>query len=190
MQNTGKAASEKDIDRLVTKATGGNAGAFGELYDIYVAQIYRYIYYRVGSTVDAEDLAQQVFVRAWDAIGKYRKKSTPFIAWLMTISRNLVIDFYRARKDNVSLDGDYEFASHDAGPVELAEKESERREITRSINKLSEEQRQIVLMRFIESYSYEEIASVLKKNESTVRVILHRALKKLRIIMEQDRKAI
>ena len=184
MQIARETPPEKDIDRLVKRAVSGDAAAFGELYDIHVDQIYRHIYYRVGNTGDAEDLTQQVFIQAWHAIGRYRKKSVPFAAWLMTISRNLVIDFYRARKEKVSLDDDYKAASQEPGPELLAEIESERQKLIETITKLPEDHRQVIIMRFIEDYSYEEIAAALKKSEGAIRVTLHRALKKMRDLME------
>jgi len=169
-------------------AVGGDATAFGDLYDIHVAQIYRHIYYRVGNTSDAEDLTQQVFIRAWHAIGRYRKKSTPFMAWLMTISRHLIIDFYRSQKKNVSLDDEYEATSHKPGPEQLAEIESEHRKLFKTISLLPEEHRQVILMRFIENSSYEEIAATMKKSKGAIRVILHRALKEMRVMMQEGYK--
>ena len=185
MQIAKKTPPEKDIEQLVQKAASGDVTAFGELYDIYVDQIYRHIYYRVGNTGDVEDLTQQVFIKAWHAIKRYRKKSVPFVAWLMTISRNLVTDFYRARKEKISLDDDYKEASKEPGPELLAEIEMERRELIETITRLPEEYRQVIIMRFIEDSSYEEIAAALKKSEGAIRVTLHRALKKMRDLMEE-----
>jgi len=185
LQNTRKIPSEEDIDRLVAKAVGGDANAFGELYDIHVDQIYRHIYYRVGNTGDAEDLTQQVFLKAWKAIGRYRKKSVPFAGWLMTISRNLVIDFYRERKEKVSLDEKYEVADQEPGPAQLAETGVEYRKLIETIARLPEEHRRVVIMRFIEDSSYEDIAAALKKSEGAVRVIIHRALKEMRALIEE-----
>jgi len=177
--------SENEIERLVERAADGDAAAFGELYDIHVDQIYRHIYYRVGSPGDAEDLTQQVFINAWRAIGRFRKKSSPFAAWLMTISRNLLTDFYRARKDNISLDGDYDKVSDEPDPAQITETESERRELMQVIARLPEDHRRVIILRFIEDYSFSEIAAALRKSEGAVRVVLHRALKKMRVMMEE-----
>jgi RNA polymerase sigma-70 factor (ECF subfamily) len=182
---TSKTPPEKDIDRLVMKAIVGDATAFGELYDIHVDQIYRHIFYRVGNISDAEDLTQQVFIRAWQAIGRYQRKSVPFLAWLMTISRNLVIDFYRAHKEKGSLDDEYEATNQEPGPEQLTETKLEHRELIKTITRLPEEYRQVIIMRFIDDSSYEEIAAALKKSQGAIRVTLHRALKKIRAIMEE-----
>ena len=81
---------------------------------MHVDRVYRNIYYRVGNEADAEDLTQQVFLKAWKAIGRYRRMASPFIAWLMTISHNLVIDFYRTRKDRAYLEA--EVLADDSAP--------------------------------------------------------------------------
>ena len=185
MQTADNTPSEKDIDRLVKKSVKGDTVAFGELYDHFLDLIYRHIYYRVGNTSDAEDLTQQVFLKAWQAIGRYRKKSA-FGAWLMTISRNLIIDFYRARKEKESLDDRYEAASKDPGPAQVAEATDEQQRLLRVIARLPEEQRQIIIMKFIEGYGYPEIAGLLGKKEGAVRVIQHRALKKLREFLDEE----
>jgi len=88
-----------DEAMLVQRAIGHDAEAFGRLYDMYVDRVYRHIYYRVSNEADSEDLTQQVFLKAWQAIDRYKKTASPFIAWLMTVSHNLVVDFYRAKKD-------------------------------------------------------------------------------------------
>jgi DNA-directed RNA polymerase specialized sigma24 family protein len=95
-----------DEAMLVQKAIGHDAEAFGRLYDMHVDRVYRNIYYRVGNEADAEDLTQQVFFKAWQAIDRYKKMASPFIAWLMTISHNLVVDFYRTRKDKAYLEAE------------------------------------------------------------------------------------
>lgn len=106
---------EVDEVRLVEAAIAGDAEAFGRLYDMHVNRVFRHAYYRVGNKTDAEDLTQRVFLKAWQAIGRYKKTASPFIAWLMTISHNLVIDFYRTRKAESYLDLD--FIAHDRDPV-------------------------------------------------------------------------
>ena len=85
----------QDDTLLVRRAISRDPEAFGRLYDMYVDRVYRHVYYRVGNVADAEDLTQQVFLKAWQAIDRYKKTASPFLAWLMTISHNLVVDFYR-----------------------------------------------------------------------------------------------
>ncbi len=183
-RNTDVAA---DIDLLVKEAVGGDADAFGRLYDMYVDRVYRHVYYRVGSTEDAEDLTQQVFLKAWQAIGRYRKTSSPFLAWLMRISHNLVIDFYRSKKDKAYLDFEIAASDSHSSPERVAEMEFDQQQLRRSILRLPADQQQVVLMSFIEGFSYAEIASTLGKSEGAIRVIQHRALKQMRHILEEEK---
>jgi len=164
-----------EIDLLIEGAVGGDADAFGRLYDMYVDRVYRHVYYRVGNIKDTEDLTQQVFLRAWQAIGKYKKTSSPFLAWLMRISHNLVIDFYRSKKDK------------DSSPERVAEAEFDQQQLRRTILQLPGEQQKVILMSFIEGFTYDEIASSLGKSKGAIRVILHRALKKMRHMLEEEK---
>ncbi|MDH5781616.1 MAG: sigma-70 family RNA polymerase sigma factor [Dehalococcoidia bacterium] len=173
---------------LVDRATGGDADAFGRLYDMHVDRVYRHVYYRVGNVADAEDLTQQVFLRAWQAIHRYKKTSSPFLAWLIKIAHNLVLDFYRSNKAKAYLDFDVVASKSEADPEHLTEVHFEQQQIRRAILELPGEQQQVVLMRFIEGFSYSEIGSSLGKSEGAVRVILHRALKRLRKILEKVRQ--
>lgn len=173
---------------LIDKAVDGDADAFGRLYDMHVDRVYRHIYYRVGNVVDAEDLTQQVFLRAWQAIRRYKKTSSPFLAWLMTISHNLVVDFYRSKKEGVYLDFELPADETYSSPECSAEAHFDQRQLRRAVLELPGDQQQVILMRFIEGFSYPEIASSLGKSEGAIRVILHRALVRLRKIMEKVRQ--
>jgi len=175
-----------DEATLVQRAIDCDPEAFGRLYDIHVDRVYRHIYYRVGNEQDAEDLTQQVFLKAWQAISRYRKTTSPFIAWLMTISHNLVVDSYRTRKHTTYLEAEVLADCPASGPEQAAEASFEQQRLRRAILKLSSDEQQVVVLRFIEGFQFAEIASVLKKREGNVRVILHRALVKLRNILEKD----
>ena len=186
---TGQSDNEAtvDIDSLVKRAVGGNADAFGRLYDMYVDRVYRHVYYRVGNTEDSEDLTQQVFFRAWQAIGRYKKTSSPFLAWLMRISHNLVIDFYRSKKDKVYLGSETVDNNSDSSPERAAETDYQQQQLRRAILQLPDKQQQVILMSFIEGFPCAEIAASLGKTEGAIRVIQHRALKKMRHILEEDK---
>jgi RNA polymerase sigma-70 factor (ECF subfamily) len=113
------------------------------------------------------------------------KKSVPFAAWLMIISRNLMIDYYRQRKEKISLDEHYETTSQEQGPERYVEIQVEYRRLMDTIARLPDGQRQVIIMRFIEDADYGEIASALKKSEGAVRITVHRALKELRARIEK-----
>ena len=177
-----------DEAALVQRAVDHDPEAFGRLYDIHVDRVYRHIYYRVGNEQDAEDLTQQVFLKAWQAIARYKRMASPFIAWLMTISHNLVVDFYRTRKDKAYLEAEILADGPASNPEQAAERSLEQQRLRRAILKLGSDEQQVVILRFMEGFQFSEIASVLNKKEGNVRVILHRALVKLRSILEKDKK--
>ena len=185
MQESRTTDKSSDIGKLVDKAINGDGDAFRMLYDIHVDRVYRHIYYRVGNSADTEDLTQQVFIRAWQAIGRYKRTASPFLAWLIRISHNLVIDFYRSSKSEVPIDSDIPDTGPGTTPVHLAEARFNREEMRRAINKLNGDQQQVILMRFIEDFSYAEIAAALGKSEGAVRVIVHRGLVKMRTILDK-----
>ena len=176
-----------NIDFFVKEAIKGDADAFGRLYEVYVDRVYRHVYYRVGNTKDAEDLTQQVFLKAWQAIGRYKQTSSPFLAWLMRISHNLVIDFYRSIKDKVFLDAEIVANDVCSSPERIVETEFTQQMLRRAILQLPDEQQQVILMSFIEGFTYAEIASTLGKSEGNIRVILHRGLKKMRNLLEKEK---
>ena len=177
-----------DEAMLVQRAIGHDPEAFGRLYDIHVDRVYRHIYYRVGNEEDAEDLTQQVFLKAWQAIHSYKKTASPFIAWLMTISHNLVVDFYRTKKDKAYLEAEVLADDTASSPERAAEASFEQQRLRKAILQLGSDEQQVIILRFIEGFEFAEIASVLKKKEGNVRVILHRSLVKLRNILEKESK--
>ena len=186
MREKAALAQDAEIVILVEKSIAGDAESFGQLYDLYIDRIYRHLYYRVGNADVAEDLAAQVFLNAWRAVGRYRLTGRPFIVWLLSIAHNLLVDYYRAKRESTSID-DVIIPSSDADdPVSLAEKSFASAVMRQAIRKLKRDQQVVVVMRYIDGMEYPEIAAVLSKSEGAVRVILHRALVALRGIMGKD----
>ncbi|MFP3880656.1 MAG: RNA polymerase sigma factor [Dehalococcoidia bacterium] len=171
---------------LVQRAVGHDADAFGKLYDMHIDRVYRHIYYRVGNQTDAEDLTQQTFLKAWQAIARYKKTASPFVAWLMTISHNLVVDFYRTRKDKAYIEAEVLANYSTSSPEQAAEVSYKQQRLRRAILQLSADEQQVVILRLMEGFEFAEIASLLKKKEGNIRVILHRALVKLRNILKRE----
>jgi RNA polymerase sigma-70 factor, ECF subfamily len=172
-----------EVESIVDRARGGDTEAFGRLYDIYADRIYRHIYYRTNNVDDAQDLTQEVFMKAWQALPKYKRSKTPFLAWLFTISHNRVIDYYRTKKDHAFLKDEIITEDRDNSPEKLVEAQFTQQEVRRAILQLPEDQQQVILMSFIEGFEYNEIAASLNKTEGNIRVITHRALKKMREIL-------
>ena len=172
---------QESEDSLVQRAIERDKAAFATLYDNHVDQIYRHVYYRVYNQTDAEDITQEVFIRAWKAIGKYKKTGAPFVTWLIAIAHNLVIDHHRAKKNLVPLDEvEYSRQNDEASPETIAETSFNVRYMRNAISELKEEKQKVILMRFIDGFSYGEIAKALNKSEGAIRVIQYRALNDLR----------
>ena len=95
-----------EAETLVERAASGDTEAFGRLYDVYADRIYRHIYYRTSNMEDARDLTQEVFIKAWQGLPKYKRTKTPFLGWLFTISHNRIVDYYRTKRDYAYLNNE------------------------------------------------------------------------------------
>lgn len=170
---------------LVERAIQGDSRAFGLLYERHMDAIYRYVFFRVGSPHDAEDLTEDVFVRAWEAIGGFKRGGQgSFVSWLYRIAHNIVIDHYRKRQpqswsseqlalEESPLPSVEEAAHHNQDVLRLA----------RAISELDETEQQVIVLRFIEGLSHGEVSEVIGKSEGASRVIQHRALVNLKAIL-------
>jgi RNA polymerase sigma-70 factor, ECF subfamily len=168
-----------DEARLVDQAKSGSPEAFARLYDAYVERVSRYIYFRVTEDCDMEDLVSQVFLKAWENLDRYKMGSSPFIAWLYTIARNLVIDHYRTKKNTLPL----EEAIHLPSDLEMPDDEAQTRfdlEAMRdALQVLSKDQQQALVLKYIVGLPNDTIATVMNKQEGTVRGLQMRGLQTL-----------
>jgi RNA polymerase sigma-70 factor (ECF subfamily) len=170
-------SSEPD---LIQQAVSGDPDAFATLYDAHVEQIYRFVYFRVGDEQTAEDLTSQVFLKAWDKLSSYQIRGLPFRAWLFRIARNSIIDYYRTFKETTSLEPDVIARPDPAADVDdRVAQRLQAEEIRLSLQHLTEDQRQVVTLRFIEGLSTSEIAQVMGKREGAVRALQMRGLQAL-----------
>jgi RNA polymerase sigma-70 factor, ECF subfamily len=166
---------------LAVRASRGDVTAFGLLYDRHVDAIYRYVYYRVRDDAEAEDLTSDVFMRALKAMPRYEPRQA-FLAWLYRIARNAVIDKLRRGKRQVS----FEDALEHPMPEHIIEPDTElvaRLEgdaLRVAMAKLTPLQQEVLVLRFIEGYTTNEIAKIVGKREGTVRGIQFRAIGALR----------
>ncbi len=166
---------------LATRASGGDVAAFGLLYDRHVEAVYRYVYYRVRDDAEAEDVTSDVFMRALKAIPRYEPRQA-FLAWLYRIARNAVID--RARRGGRQVSFEDALRHPDADRVVEPDDEllarSDSDALRRALAKLTPLQQEVVVLRFLEGFSTQEIARIVGKREGTVRGIQFRAIGALR----------
>ncbi len=176
---------DMELNTFVEKACQGDAEAFGKIYDKYLDTIYRFVSFRVGRREDAEDITEQIFINMFGAIKRYTNNGLPFEAWIYRIARNKIIDFYRAQKKHVNLDDVVEIPDKTPTPEDILQSNSSKEEVLRGLEKIPEQYKEIIILKFIEEKTNEEISGILEKPVTHVRVLQHRALQSLRKILDK-----
>lgn len=173
--------------QLIQKAVAGDADAFAGLYDAYVDEVYRFVLHRVNDEQTAEDITSQVFLKAWDNLGRYKARGLPFGAWLFQIARNTVIDHYRTRKETIPFDADVLTQPDPAANVaKQVEKRLEGEWLHSILVRLTDEQREVLTLKFINGLKTEEVAKVMGKRQGAIRALQMRALQALADIIGGD----
>ena len=180
-------SDEPRIIALVGRAVARDQVAFGQLYDHYLDQVYRYMYYRTGNRPDAEDLTEQVFLKVWAGIERFRWQGKPFVAWLYTVAHNVAIDWRRRVSPTDSLDDgdhpiDVECASATNAMIEWIDADL----LSQAIKRLTPEQQQVITLKFIAGFDTAQVAQLMDKREGTVRALQLRALQSLRRDLERQ----
>ncbi|MEI7451605.1 MAG: sigma-70 family RNA polymerase sigma factor [Candidatus Falkowbacteria bacterium] len=166
-------------EKIIAKCQAGDKEAFSVLYDFYIAKIYNFVFYKVFSKTEAEDLVSQVFLKALKNINKFTTKEGNFSAWLYRIARNTVIDYYRSNHDNYDIEDFWDLPADDNMFNELNVK-LEFGRVKDLLQKFKPVQREIIIMRLWDELSYAEIAKVLNLSETNCRMIFSRAISDLR----------
>ncbi len=165
--------------RLLNLARQGDADSFAALYHTHVQVIYRYIMYRVNDQDIAEDLTSEVFIRALEGLPKYTNQGKPFVSWLYRIAHARVVDFYRQSKRRpqtdieavpiaVQMDMDIKVMRRQAAQI-----------LREAIATLTDEQQQVIILRFVEGMSINEVASIMDKRANAIKALQHRGLRSL-----------
>jgi len=171
---------------LVRNAKHGDEQAFGELYELYFDKIYRFIYFRVNHKEMAEDLAEDVFVKAWSKIKQVKEER--FGGWLYQIAKNRIIDHYRQNKETVDISELENFLESDENIIDSTNLIIEQKTFMMLLKKLTPEQQIIIKLKFIEDMDNLEIAELISKSEGSIRVIQHRAIQKLQELLDEHIK--
>ncbi len=171
-------ASKAELDR-----------AFEELYRAHLRDVYSYAYYRVGNHHDAEDLTEQAFLQAYRHFERARRESDgrPLRPWLIRIAHNLASNYHRdrSRRPEAALDA-IEPPSHPHGTEQVVEGREELRLVMDRLQRLSDDRREALIMRFALGMSNREIARALGRSDGATKVLLHRAIKQLEQEMEAE----
>jgi len=173
---------------LLESAAGFDEKALGEIYDRYEARIYSYIYRRTGNESLAEDLTAQVFLKMLEAIRNDKGWHSSFSGWLYRIAHNAVIDYYRQRdrQQQVSLEETLTTTASDHNPVVMAEASLDAERLRMAIGRLTEEQAEVVTLRFLEGYNISEVAEMLDKTEGSIKALQYRAITTLRQLLQHE----
>jgi RNA polymerase sigma-70 factor (ECF subfamily) len=167
-----------EIVKLVNKAAHGDIEAFGQLYTIYLDRIYRYALYQVKDKMTAEDITEEVFLKAWKAINTCKGKGKTFSSWIYRIAHNHIINSRRNFNKLSSIEVE---KIHSMNNADLAvEMDSDQQELMESIAELPPNQAQVITLKFIEGFDNREIGKILGKSEGAVRITQLRALTALR----------
>jgi RNA polymerase sigma-70 factor (ECF subfamily) len=170
--------------------------AFLQAYDGYVNDIYRFIYFKIGNSEEANDITSQVFLKTWNYVQENKLKNRATLkALIYKIARNTIIDHYRsnskAEKVNIdnNIDDDQGRASIDIEDksqdiARQAEINSDMEEVRRNLGKLKDEYKEVLILKYVNELSFKEIAAITGKSKSNTRVLAHRALKALRELMQ------
>lgn len=173
--------SQSDVQTLVARAQAGDTDAFAQLYDTYSKKILTYLRYHLNGRAEmAEDLASDVFLKAMEKLHTYQFSGVPFSAWLYRIAHNRLIDYLRAqsKKQGVSLDEC--FAVDDPAAEQALDQTLTNQQLDGAFSGLTDEQRQVITLRFLYDRSIADTAHLMRKNEDAIKQLQVRALRNMR----------
>jgi RNA polymerase sigma-70 factor (ECF subfamily) len=180
-------AAATDDAELLANAFEYDVQALSTIYDRYEVRIYTYIYRRTGDQALAEDLTGHVFLKMLEAIRNRKAWHSSFSGWLYRIAHNVVIDYYRQRdqKQQVSLDDEPSLPALD-DPVEATELKLDVERLRAAIARLTDEQAEVISLRFLEGYSISEVAEMMNKTEGSIKALQYRAVASLRQLLQTE----
>jgi len=166
-------------ESLVRRAQQHDQGAFAQLYEEHFDKIYRYVTLKTGNETEAEDITQQVFLKALHSISSFKWKGIPFSAWLFRIAHNQVVDYFRSRK--YAADPlDESLVSSGDNPQMVVERKLDIEQVVSAARHLTEAQREVISLRFAGELSVAEVARAMGKSQGAVKALQHSAIVALR----------
>jgi RNA polymerase sigma-70 factor (ECF subfamily) len=174
--------------QLLERANSYDTQALAEIYDCYAERIYYYLYRHLGDAAQAEDLTSEVFCKLLQVLHTPRAPRDNLLGWLYRVASNLATDWFRheARRRIVPLADDLTGA--DVSPVTIMEGEQSRRRLGRVVSQLTPTQQQVILLRFGEGLKIAEIGRLMGKSEGAIKLLQHRAIKRLGTLLEREGK--
>ncbi len=176
--------NQTENEGLVKRAVGGDSEAFGELYSTYLDKIYRYVFYQVKDKAVAEDITEEVFIKAWKAIKSCKGKEQTFLPWLFRIAHNHIIDTFRKKKEELLVEMETVADVFDHR-LEV-ETKLEQQQLLKVIGRLTPNQRQVIILKFLEGLDNGQIGQVMHRSQGAIRVLQMRALATLRQTLKRE----
>lgn len=180
--------AHSEIEQVIRRARDGDEQAISALYEIHADAIYRYILYRVPTAEDAEDLTAEVFLKMVEGIPRYKITGVPFEAWLYRIAAARIADFYRRRRRHPQTALPETLADHIALPEDQLQQDQEVETLRGILAQFNTDEQTILILRFVERKSHQEVAAVLGKSTNAVKAAQHRALIRLAALLGSEDK--
>ena len=178
--------AQLDVDALVRSAQEGDSASFAALYEHFFDRIFRYVSFRTGNAVEAEDITGEVFVKMLQSIRSFQWRGVPFSSWLYRIAHNLVVDHFRktSRKKTVPLDTTIGIVGSSSSDLDgYVEMKLTMAHVREAMGGLTNLQREVISLRFAAGLSVTETAKAVGKKENAVKALQHSGLKKLRRLL-------
>ncbi|PJC36696.1 hypothetical protein CO046_04750 [Candidatus Peregrinibacteria bacterium CG_4_9_14_0_2_um_filter_53_11] len=173
------------VEELVAQAQAEDSTSFGELYDLFVDPIYRYVYYRV-QVEEVEDLTELVFLKAWENIRQYRREKFSFSAWIFRIAHNIVVDFYRMQKHTTQeLPDQLPDTRHEYAAQSRAHRRIKREALDEALDELKDDYKTVLVLKYMNGLNNDEIALIMARSQPALRILQFRALRQLRNVLEK-----
>jgi len=173
---------------LVQRAQGGDSDAFAQIYDRYVDAVYRYVYYRIGDRMQAEDFTSETFVRALRRLDTFTYRGRDLGAWLITIARHIVFDHVKSSRYRLEVvTGEIEESARvQEGPEHAVLERLDSVRLLRCVKRLGSEQQECIVLRFFQDLSVAETAQIMGKNAGAIKALQHRAVRRLASLLKDD----
>lgn len=173
-----------EIHKLVERAQAGDREAFGEIYELLAPKVYSYLYHHTNGRAQlAEDLVEEVFVKVLEKLHRFEDRGLPFVSWVYRIAHNHLVDYFRTlpKQGVISIDDCFGL------PEERAERSLDQaltsNELTKALQRLTDDQRRVIVLRFLQGMNIAETASIIGKSEDAVKKLQSRGLLALRRVL-------
>ena len=167
-------------ENLVRRAQQRDQQAFAQLYEEHFNKIYRYVALRIGNKTEAEDITQQVFLKALQSISSFRWRGIPFSAWLFRIAHNQVVDYLRKRTKQATVPMDESTVSVINDPQLWVEQRLDIEQLLSATKRLTPAQREVISLRFAGELPIAQVAKIMGKSQGAVKALQHSAIVALR----------